>query len=474
MAAIHRATALQQHGPFHADLPPHITPPHVQHPRFLPESERGAHVASDFHPSLGPSGHATSTYVPFSPPHLYQREVAGKGSKVQDKFAPGNESESVLKLTKRPKLRPKDLSHRRSLGQGEPLRVDEGNAAQFLSPGYSLRYAPLPSSGHLTVTLFFGQRQVVLTGSASMTVDDLQQTAGSIAELAPSSIRLMHGETLLRLGTTLEDYPAFISVHVIHLSVTTTTSVASGAGIQTVFSLSERDQTLPQHNETFQASPGAGLPRANSASPTFGEWGVNGVTGVADRDCTPALSSMRSRVGEGVQSARAERAPFEAGETSYLILLTFEDGHSTTQVVWSSMKIWRLCAQVGELAHVSPDTVFCYFAGSVLDTERLISDPPAIGSRARVFVFFFIARALKFVVHTLQGGSPPPTTPPPALPVPQPFGPPVPPGFVRYPPTTTPAPASTPSVPPPRDHLPASDRLRSTFKCPKFLGEVRH
>ncbi len=40
-------------------------------------------------------------------------------------------------------------------------------------------------------------------------------------------------------------------------------------------------------------------------------------------------------------------------ESSYLILLIFEDGRSHTQLVWPSMKIRRLWSQVGELAHDS-------------------------------------------------------------------------------------------------------------------------
>jgi hypothetical protein len=67
--------------------------------------------------------------------------------------------------------------------------------------------------------------------------------------------------------------------------------------------------------------------------------------------------------------------------------------------------------------------------------------------------------------HTLQGNAPPPATPSPRPPASQPFGPPVPPGFVRY------TPAITPNS---RDQPNASDRLRSIFKCPKFVGEVQH
>jgi hypothetical protein len=42
------------------------------------------------------------------------------GNGVNAKFTAGNESTSVLQLTKRPKLRTKDLAHRQSLGSGAP------------------------------------------------------------------------------------------------------------------------------------------------------------------------------------------------------------------------------------------------------------------------------------------------------------------------------------------------------------------
>ncbi len=162
-----------------------------------------------------------------------------------------------------------------------------------------------------------------------------------------------------------------------------------------------------------------------------------------------------------------------SNESSFLILLEFEDGRTATQVVWPSMPIRHLCVQIGELARVRPDTVFCYFAGSMLDNERCISDPPAIGDGARVHVFFGIGRALRFVIHSLQGGQPPPTPPPTSPPQgpPTPYGPVIPPGFTRQPPATTPTAPGNATHP---TSVSTSDRLRNTFKCPKFLGDPRH
>jgi hypothetical protein len=53
------------------------------------------------------------------------------GNGVHAKFTAGNESSSVLQLTKRPKLRTKDLAHRQSLGSGapdvpQPISTDKG------------------------------------------------------------------------------------------------------------------------------------------------------------------------------------------------------------------------------------------------------------------------------------------------------------------------------------------------------------
>jgi hypothetical protein len=140
-------------------------------------------------------------------------------------------------------------------------------------------------------------------------------------------------------------------------------------------------------------------------------------------------------------------------------------------VVWGSMQVRQLCQQVGHFAHVSHDTVFLQYTGSVLDPERRIHDPPAIRTGARVYAFFSIARALHFVVHLMQGGSPPPPPTPPA-PVPsgssRPSG-----GAFPASLATVPSNPIGPSVHPGAARPPSMDKLRSTFKCPKFLGEVR-
>jgi hypothetical protein len=252
-----------------------------------------------------------------------------------------------------------------------------------------------------------GHRHVCVPGHLGIYVDELRDAAGSLTNLAPFTLQLSSGETVLLPGSPLSRYASLIGP----------------VGLQvTVLSRPERDQTLPQHHETSQASL-----RINNASPQMFQWGVNRDTRVADS--TLALNNRRFRVEEGVQSAREERvrhmheglgrpgdinpnsgpvlatvSSLASAETSYLIItLVYEDGHTATQVVWPTMQIRHLCLQVGEYANVSPDTVFCYYAGSVLDAERRISDPPAIREGARVHVFFSLAQALQFVVLLLQG-----------------------------------------------------------------------
>ncbi len=68
--------------------------------------------ALDFHPSLGHSGHGASTVLP-SPRELPPR------------FLPGQESSSVLQLSKRPKPRAKDVAHRKSLASTIPVQFHD-------------------------------------------------------------------------------------------------------------------------------------------------------------------------------------------------------------------------------------------------------------------------------------------------------------------------------------------------------------
>jgi hypothetical protein len=457
--ALHQAEALHTQRQLLDGSLSHVSPTFAARPASLREGGgRGSLVVPEPHSRFGSLGRLPTTYVPNSPTYLLPSELAATSSSVPDKFAPGKESESVLKITKRPKLRPKDISHRRSLDgddlignltvdalNGNPTvasfpRLQGGHetSAPYFSPGFSPHHLPpqvRPSTSEwerpLMVTLSMGNQRLVVPGSHLMTVDDLQRIVRPHIGLAPSSFHLVSGETFLCPGTLLGDYPTHIGHFGMHVAVRIVDHLRSGEVSQRTPSLTtERLAVLPSTGGPFESPLG---------SATY----------------TP---------------------PTVPRETSYLILLVFEDGSTLTQVVWPSMFIRQLCARIGDASSVPPDTVFCYFAGAVLDVERRIVDPPAIREGARVHVFFSIGKALECVVHAMQGrGPPPPTTPPPTPPAPQPFGPTLPPGFVRSPvtmPTTTSAPGTTGYG----NHAKGTttDRLRNSFKCPKFLGDTRH
>ncbi len=192
-----------------------------------------------------------------------------------------------------------------------------------------------------------------------------------------------------------------------------------------------------------------------------------------------AASSSSTPPGTTVHRPNASREPIMAGptrhvphESSYVITVIFESGEVMTTVVWASMTALRLRHDVSVHAGVSSETVFLHFAGSILDTTRIMSDPPAITAGALVQAFFSADRALRYVLHLLQGGDSHQPQPPPAS-SPATFGPPLPPGFNRHPPSP-PAVFQFFTWDFPSGSSASADKLRSTFKCPKFLGEVRH
>ncbi len=126
---------------------------------------------------------------------------------IPEKFVPGRETASVLKITKRPKLCPKDLLHRRSLegnvassdmqasevathhgisNHGEPL-------VPFFSPEHPSRYVPRevrPATSAwerpLMIQLLCRGQQLIVPAHANMSVDALQQIA------VPWSVAIMH------------------------------------------------------------------------------------------------------------------------------------------------------------------------------------------------------------------------------------------------------------------------------------------
>ncbi len=99
----------------------------------------------------------------------------------------------MLKLTKRPKLWAKDISHRHSLGESG---IAEDTAAlfygqspnrspsRFLTPGIP-EYVPPPRDRPLMVTLTVGRHRLVVPGSSQMAVETLRDIVGTMASLTP-------------------------------------------------------------------------------------------------------------------------------------------------------------------------------------------------------------------------------------------------------------------------------------------------
>ena len=137
-AALHRAANAHSQEAISDEAPPYPFFPHLQSAP-LGERDWGPLTARDFHPTLW---HAASPY-PSSPVPFISQEQAPESSGILAKFVPGNESESVLKLTKRPRLRPKDVSHRRSLAGGDLGFPSTSNGAVSTAP----LTVPVVSSG---------------------------------------------------------------------------------------------------------------------------------------------------------------------------------------------------------------------------------------------------------------------------------------------------------------------------------------
>jgi hypothetical protein len=85
-------------------------------------------------------------------------------SRVPSRFVTGQETASVLKITKHPRLRPKDVSHRQSLGSGEQESssgsLSGTNASGFTSP-------PAPPDGRFPHPTPSSEGFMVAFGGAS-------------------------------------------------------------------------------------------------------------------------------------------------------------------------------------------------------------------------------------------------------------------------------------------------------------------
>jgi hypothetical protein len=165
---------------------------------------------------------------------------------------------------------------------------------------------------HFVVILAFGERRVSIPVSPYMPVSTLRLTAESIADRDPELLTLMHGSRALDLEAVLGDYASPLS-HAFHVTVT-----------------------------IFPASP---------------------PVSISDRrPPNPPLS-----LPQPLFPASLPVTPPPIIHASFLILVVFEDGSTMAPVVWGSMSVHRLCQQIGKFFNVAPDSVYLYFAGSLLD-----------------------------------------------------------------------------------------------------------
>jgi hypothetical protein len=117
--ALQRANFLRPQG--HLDDEPHYPSSFLgTHSRLRVEGEWGG--AHRDLPPIDPVlvAYPDASYASRSPVvRLHSQGPVPAQPEIWTRFQPGNETASVLQLTKRPRLRPKDVSHRQSLGHSE-------------------------------------------------------------------------------------------------------------------------------------------------------------------------------------------------------------------------------------------------------------------------------------------------------------------------------------------------------------------
>jgi hypothetical protein len=173
-AALQRADSLRPQG--HLSDEPYF-PSSVMGvtPLFQDGREQGGILSRDFHPTMGPYAYPDSSYAPRSPVTLPSQDSNPEHVGVSAKFEQGKETASVLQITRRPRLRPKDISHRQSLGgngQGPLLSTAGYDSPPPTTPPFGISAYPsaTPAPRNFMVTLAFGQRRVSLPGSYGMSV----------------------------------------------------------------------------------------------------------------------------------------------------------------------------------------------------------------------------------------------------------------------------------------------------------------
>ena len=314
-------------------------------------------------------------------PALTKAEIQGyadtlyaiPGSGVHAKFAAGNESSSVLQITKRPKLRSKDIAHRRSLGDpqqsssdaGLPLppnlRRDDSSPLHYFGPDAG-NVAP----AQFLLNLLFGTRGVGVPVSLDMDVNTLVGIAAGIANLEPRLVSLRFGTVDMRPGMFLRDYLSRADHQGMTITVVmqmTSPRVLAPSGIA-------RQMAMLQSTDLTHGTAGP-----QSMSPL-------GRTLPDDRS---------------VSSGTPPTPAHLFGETMYSIRLVYEDGHVITQIVWLDMLVAQLCQIVATPYQVAPASVFLACHGQPLEPHRSLGTPPAILANAFVYVFFSSQSMFQFL-----------------------------------------------------------------------------
>ncbi len=302
------------------------------------------------------------------------------------------------------------------------MRRNEYSPLQFFGHDGFVGPAANVASSQFLLNLLFGTRGVGVPVTLDMAVDNLIDIAAGIAQLDTGLVILRFGTVVMQPGMFLRDYLSRAD--------------HQGATVTVVSRMSSPRVTTPR---VITFPPGA---------PTAPQ----GIT-------SPIMQSERS--GTPPSPAHLFTDPM------YSINLVYEDGHTISQIVWLGMTIAQLRQIVATPFRVPPERVFFACHGQPLAPGRTLGTPPAILANAYVYAFFS-EHAMHLFLSPGAANFPASPRPQPPYSSPQVHGPALPPGFVRQ----SPGPRDASSHPPTRGA--AHDKLRSGFRCPKFLGEARN
>jgi hypothetical protein len=149
----------------------------------------------------------------------------------------------------------------------------------------------------------------------------------------------------------------------------------------------------------------------------------------------------------------------------FAVVIVLEDGSLVNQPTWPTINVWLLRSQVSDTLGLPATSLFFVCHGVALDLQRRLSDRPVIDGSTPIYLFTSLGNATQALAH--HAGREPHPNPG------RDSGPAYPhatvghPSFGLHAPTQEQRSGSSST-------RGASDKLRSTFKCPKFLGDARH